>query len=297
MNQSTNHIMMMEPVGFHSNPETMETNTYQAPDPNNIVSIQDKAAHEFRGLRDHLVSKGIVVTSVLGQKESPDDIFCNNWIATFGDKTLGYYPMLAANRQIERRRDVKEILEATYDVAFDFSAYEKEGKFLESTGAHWLDRVNHVAYFSISSRCNEELAKEFCKKMDLEPVLFHTKNHAGKPVYHTDVMMYIGTGYAGICSPCIVENDRSRVLSQLSKHRDIVDISMDQLKAFCGNSLELIGSEGKKKLIMSTSALNAYTDAQKNKLLEYVSEIVHSDIETIEKYGGGSARCMLLELY
>ena len=289
--------MMMEPVGFHSNPETMETNTYQAPDPNNIVGIQNKAAEEFRIFRDHLVSKGIAVTSVLGQKESPDDIFCNNWVATFGDKTLGYYPMLAPNRQIERRSDVMGILESMYDVAFDFSAYEKEEKFLESTGAHWLDRVNRVAYFSLSSRCNEDLAKEFCRKMDFEPVLFHTKNHAGKPVYHTDVMMYIGTGYAGICSPCIIEEDRARVLGQLSKHREIIDITMDQLKAFCGNSLELVGSDNKKKLVMSVSAFNAYSEEQKKTLLDHVSEIIYSDLDTIEKYGGGSARCMLLELH
>lgn len=252
---------------------------------------------EFRQFRDLLIEKGIVVTSVIGQKESPDDIFCNNWVATFGNKTLGYYPMLAPNRQIERRPDVMEILESMYDVAFDFSAKEKEGQYLESTGAHWLDRINKIAYFSISPRCDERLARKFCDKMGYEAVMFHTKNHAGKPVYHTDVMMYIGTGYAGICSPCIVEEDRKRVLDSLSKHREIVDLSMDQLKAFCGNSLELIGTGGARKLVMSSAAHTALDSAQKKTLLKYVSEIVHADIETIEKYGGGSARCMLLELH
>lgn len=297
MSQSTNHIMMMEPVGFHSNPETMETNTYQAPDPSDIQSIQEKSVIEFRRLRDTLVDKGIIVTTVLGQKESPDDIFCNNWVATFGDKTLGYYPMLAPNRQIERRPDVMGFLESMYDVAFDFSELEKQGKYLESTGAHWLDRVNRIAYFSISPRCHEDMALKFCEKMGYEPVMFRTQNHVGKPVYHTDVMMYIGTGYAGICSPCIVEEDRKRVLDSLSKHREIVDLSMDQLKSFCGNSLELIGTGGAKKLVMSSEAYSALNETQKNTLLKYVTEIVHADISTIEKYGGGSARCMLLELH
>lgn len=297
MKQSTNHIMMMEPVAFHSNPETMATNSYQAPDPDNLKAIQEKAAQEFRQFRDLLASKGIIVTSVIGQKESPDDIFCNNWVATFGDKTLGYYPMLAPNRQIERRKDVMTFLESIYDVAFDFSAFEKEDLYLESTGAHWLDRQNKIAYFSLSARCSERLANEFCKRMGYEPVLFHTRNHAGMPVYHTDVMMYIGTGYAGICSSCILEEDRARVVNKLRESREVVDLTMDQLKAFCGNSLELIGGNLEKKLIMSTSAYQALQNGQKETLLKYVSEIVHADISTIEKYGGGSARCMLLELH
>ena len=289
--------MMMEPVGFHSNPETMETNTYQAPDPSDVHAIQKRSVQEFRALRDALVEHGVIVTTTLGQKESPDDIFCNNWVATFGDKTLGYYPMLAPNRQIERRADIMGMLESMYDVAFDFSAREKQGQYLESTGAHWLDRENRIAYFSLSPRCNEDLALEFCKKMDFEPVFFHTRNHAGKAVYHTDVMMYIGTGYAGICTPCIVEEDRKRVIQSLSRHREIVDLDMHQLKSFCGNSLELIGTGGKKILAMSKAAHDALREEQKSTLLKYVSEIVYADIATIEKYGGGSARCMLLELH
>ena len=133
--------------------------------------------------------------------------------------------------------------------------------------------------------------------MGYEAVMFRTKNHAGKPVYHTDVMMYIGTGYAGICLACILKEDRQRVLDSMSEHREVIDLSMDQLKAFCGNSLELIGTGGKKLLAMSSGAYAALDEAQKSTLLKYVSEIVHADITTIEKYGGGSARCMLLELH
>lgn len=297
MKQSTNQIMMMEPIAFHSNPETSATNSYQHDDPRDVEAIQRQAVQEFRGFRDRLVEKGIIVVSTLGQEGSPDDIFCNNWVATFGDGTLAYYPMLAPNRQIERRRDIMNMLEARYDIALDFSPYEAEGKFLESTGAHWLDRVNKVAYFSLSARCDEALAHKWCEQMGFEAVTFRTRNHAGIPVYHTDVMMFIGTGYAGICSSCIVEEDRARVLEKLSRYHEIIDISMEQLRAFCGNSLELRGTDDKKFLVMSGSAYRAYGEGQKHHFLKFVDEIVFSDIPTIEKYGGGSARCMLLELH
>ena len=288
---------MMEPAGFHSNPQTMETNTYQADDPDDISSIQMQAVQEFRGLRDKLIEQGIIVVTALGCKESPDDIFCNNWIATLADFQMVLYPMLAENRRIERRDDIMEYLGRHYDVALDLSDEELEGHFLESTGSHWLDRVNKVAYFAVSPRTDIALAERWCGHFEFEPVFFQTSNHVGKPVYHTDVMMYIGSAVAGICSSCIIEEDRSRVLDKLSLHRDIVDISMDQLRSFCGNSLELRGTNDKRILVMSEAAFKAYSDDQKSDLSKHIDEIVYSDITTIEKYGGGSARCMLLELH
>ncbi len=289
--------MMMEPVAFHSNSETSATNSYQHEDPLDVDAIQKQAVVEFRALRDRIVEKGIIVTTTLGQIGSPDDIFCNNWVATFGDGTLAYYPMLAPNRQIERRRDIMDMLEGRYKIALDFSPYEQDGKFLESTGAHWLDRINKIAYFSLSARCSEELAHEWCAKMGYEAVTFTTRNHAGIPVYHTDVMMFIGTGYAGICADCILEEDRARVLAKLSQHHQVVDLTLEQLRAFCGNSLELRGTDNRKFLVMSGSAYRALGESQKRTLLSFVDDIIYSDIPTIEKFGGGSARCMLLELH
>lgn len=300
--QSTGHIMMMEPRGFYSNPETMETNTYQAENPPNTASIQELAKHEFRRLRDRIVEAGIAVTTVLGHPDSPDDIFCNNWVSTQlmknGEATLVYYPMLAPNRRIERRPEVMSLLESRYRIALDLSFEEKNGKYLESTGALWMDRLNFVAYSSLSSRADMGLARRWCAEMGFEYAPFHTKNHAGKPVYHSDVMMFIGTGYVGICLECILPEDRAAIRTKLeATGREIVEISMDQLRQFCGNSLELIGTGGARKLVMSGNAYRAYTDAQKAIFLKYVSEIVYADIPTIEKYGGGSARCMLLELF
>lgn len=295
--QTTNKIMMMEPVGFHSNPQTMETNTYQAENPNDLSEITSKAIKEFRGLRDRLVEAGVIVVTALGHKASPDDIFCNNWVATLSEGRMILYPMLAENRRIERRDHIMEYLGHFYDVAMDVSYEEQRGRYLESTGSHWLDRVNKVAYFALSPRTNKDLAQQWCDFFEFEPVFFHTKNHVGKPVYHTDVMMYIGTSIAGVCASCIIEEDRSYVLDRLSEHHDILDISMDQLRSFCGNSLELRGIDDKKIIAMSSAAYYAYTDDQKSLLLKHVDEIIHSDISTIETYGGGSARCMLLELH
>jgi hypothetical protein len=189
------------------------------------------------------------------------------------------------------------MLEGRYPVALDLSKEELNGRYLESTGSLWMDRVNRVAYCAISPRTNEDLAREWCARMDFEFLPFHTRNHTGKPVYHTDVMMFIGTGYAGVCLECILPEDREKVVARLSLTHEIIPISLAQLKSFCGNSLELVGSGGALKLIMSGAAYRALTEAQKKALLRYVSEIVWADIPTIEKYGGGSARCMLLELH
>ena len=289
-------LMMMEPARFHANPQTKETNTYQYDDPADISPVHQQAVAEYRALRDLLVSKGIIVVSTFGQEASPDDVFCNNWVSTLSGGRMTLYPMLADNRRIERRPDLLEFLGKMYTQVLDLSTEELNGKFLESTGSHWLDRVNKIAYIGLSSRTNQELAQRWCDHYGFEPVFFNTKNHAGKPVYHSDVMMYIGTKVVGICAECILPEDRQRVLDKLAEHRDIVEISMDQLKSFCGNSLEVKGHD-KNYLVMSEQAYNAYTQEQKNKLLQYVDSILYSDISTIEKYGGGSARCMLLELF
>ena len=299
--QSTNTIMMMEPARFHSNPQTMETNTYQAPDPEDITPVHHHAVEEYRRLRDRLVEEGVIVVSTIGQPESPDDIFCNNWVATFaeadGSRSMTLFPMLAENRRIERRADLLNFLGRLYDLKLDLSEEEQHGRFLESTGSLWCDRVNKVAYIALSDRTNEALAQRFCETYGFRTVMFHTRNHADKPVYHTDVMMYIGSGYAGLCLDCILPADRARVRDQLSKTHEIIEITMEQLRAFCGNSLELRDRHGQTLLAMSSAAHAAYTTEQKDTLLRYVDRIIHTDITTIEKYGGGSVRCMLLELH
>ncbi|NQZ13907.1 MAG: hypothetical protein HRT94_03640 [Alphaproteobacteria bacterium] len=299
--QSTNHIMVMEPGLFHANPQTMATNSYQHEDEGELSSIHEKAVDEFRVFRDMLAENGVVVTTTKGLPESPDDIFCNNWVSTHlnedSSPRMVLYPMLAPNRQIERRKDLIEFLERTYKDVQDYSEYEAEEKFLESTGALCLDRVNRVAYHARSGRSHDDLAKLWCEKNDFDHVPFDTE-HRGKPVYHTDVVMWIGTKLAGICSECLT--DRS-VIDRLSTTHDVIEFTNEQMENFCGNSLQVIGyKDGKtpeEMLVMSAAGYNALNDEQKAKLDEYYSTIISPKIPTIEYYGGGSARCMLLELF
>lgn len=299
--QSADHIWMTEPVRFHCNQQTMPTNSYQSEDPPDIAEVQRLALAEFHELRNRIVEAGVTVTTVLGAYDSPDDIF-PNWASTHilpdGARGLVYYPMLNDNRRIERRPHLKELLERSYHVILDLSGEERRSLALESTSALWMDRVNKVAYSALSLRADREMGQKWCDFMGYRYVPFETRNHVGKPVYHTDVMMFIGTGFAAVCFECILPEYRDMVRSSIeATGRDIVEISMDQLLEFCGNALELSSRDGTKKLVMSGSAYHAYTDAQKEIFMRHVSEIIYADLPTIQKYGGGAARCMIMELF
>ena len=299
--QSTNHIMVMEPGLFHANPQTMPTNSYQHEDEGDMSSIHEKAVAEFRVFRDMLADKGVIMTTVKGVPESPDDIFCNNWVSTHqnedGSARIVLYPMLAPNRQIERRKDLIDFLKRTYNDVQDYSEYEQESEFLESTGALCLDRVNRIAYHARSDRSHDELAALWCEKNDFKHFSFDTL-HRGKPVYHTDVVMWIGSKLAGICSECLESRD---VVEQLSKTHDVIEFTNDQMEKFCGNSLQVIaypdGKTPEEILVMSASGYGALTEEQKTKIGAYYKTVISPEIPTIEYYGGGSARCMLLELF
>jgi len=299
--QSTNHIMVMEPGLFYANPQTMETNTYQHENDVEHAEIHARAVAEFRAFRDLLAENGVIVTTTKGTPDSPDDIFCNNWVSTHltaeGKPRMVLYPMLAANRQLERRKDLITHLKRTYKDIQDFSLHEQHGKFLESTGALCLDRVNRTAYHARSDRSHDELAAMWCKMNDFNLMSFNTR-HNGKPVYHTDVVMWIGTKLAGICSQCLHNRD---VIDVLSQTHDVIEFSNEQMQNFCGNSLQVIGHpDGKtpeEMLVMSDSGYSALTKAQREKIGEYYKTVLTPKIPTIEKYGGGSARCMLLELF
>lgn len=291
--QSTNHIMVMEPVDFHANEETKDTNSYQHDDDKDTVEIHKRAVAEFRAFRDLLVTHGVMMTTVLGQMGCPDDIFCNNWISTHHGARMVLYPMLAPNRQRERRKDIIDIMRTTYTDVQDFSTHEQHDKFLESTGAMCLDRVNKVAYQARSGRSNDELAAMWCKMNGFTHIPFDTM-HKGKPVYHADVVMWVGTNVAGVCSECLVKDD---IVKHLRHRRDVVEFTNEQMQAFCGNSLEVVGRNGEKMLVMSAAGFKTLRDDQKEILSRHYKTIISPDIQTIEYYGGGSARCMLLELF
>lgn len=294
--QSTRHIMMMEPAEFYANPETMETNVYQVEEDLSKDEILELALKEFQDYRDMLVANGVIVTTARGYAGCPDMIF-PNWVSTHEDGRMVLYPMLNENRRAERDPAVIEFLEKAYSEIVDMTHYEQEGLFLEARGSVVSDRVNKVGYSALSPRTNADLAKKWADTMGYDIEIFDTLSHTGKPVYHTDLVMYIGSTMAAVCAPAIVEKDRERVLERLNKTHEVLELSMEQLQCFCGNALEVRGHDDEPMLAMSSKAHQSLTDVQREMMNKHFAKLIHSPIPTLEKYGGGSARCMLLELY
>ena len=294
--QSTSHLFMIEPESFYSNEQTSYTNHYQeeASD-EDIGEITQKALVEFHNLKDKIEAKGIQVTSLKGSKECPDHIF-PNWFMTFDNKTMQIFSMLAPNRRKEKKLSMIEHLSETYELTADFSYLENKEIFLESTSSMVFDRVNRIVYAGISPRTNAVQLIIWCRNNDFELVLFETESHTGSPIYHTDVLMYVGTDIIGICFDVIKEEHVDYVKEKVNAHHDVVELTSDQIQNFSGNAIEAKNEEG-ELLIISSRGFSALNQNQVNKLLKSYKEIIHSDIPTIEKYGGGSARCMLTELF
>jgi hypothetical protein len=294
--QSTRHLYMIEPAVFYANPETLETNNYQEPDDKSAQSLFEAALREFRGLRDALVENGVFVSTLKGSESCPDHLF-PNWFMTHRDRTFSLYPMMNDNRRAERVPGQIAWLSHYYGLRADYSAHERDGRYLEGTSALWLDRPGQKAYVALSARVNEDLAREWCRENGYEPIIFETSGHNGKPVYHTDVALHIGTGFAGVCTQAILPQYRDTVLGNLQQGREVIEITPDQMRSFCGNALEVLGRGDKKMLVMSDTAYSALRPDQKEAYLRHVTKIIHAPLPVIEQYGGGSARCMVQELF
>jgi hypothetical protein len=272
----------------------MGTNAYQEQSADqDAVKIAAAAVREFRGLRDTLIEYGVIVTTAKGRIGTPDDLFCNNWVSTHGGGTKILYPMLAKNRRKERRLDLIALLDQSYKTILDLSPFERDGQFLESTGSLVLDRVHKIAYAALSPRTDAALVQKFAETMKYEAVTFRTKGE----IYHTNVMMAVGTGFAAICLECVDPADREKVQRSLTKHHEIIELTEAQISSFCGNMIELQNADGERLILMSSAAYGAITAQQKTTLLDHAARIVHAPIPTIERHGGGSARCMVLELF
>ena len=295
--QSTSHLFMIEPESFYVNEQTAFTNHYQkeAIDETPEV-IAEKALNEFHNLKNKIENKGITVTSLKGSKDCPDHIF-PNWFITFEDKTMQIFSMMAPNRRKEKKLSMIEFLTKSYELTNDMSYLEEKEIFLESTSSMVFDRVNRIVYAGISPRTNAVQLIIWCRNNDFELVLFETESHTGSPIYHTDVLMYVGTDIIGICFDVIKEEHVDYVKEKVNAHHDVVELTSDQIQNFSGNAIEAKNEEGELFLIISSRGFSALNQNQVNKLLKSYKEIIHSDIPTIEKYGGGSARCMLTELF
>ena len=295
--QSTSHLFMIEPESFYSNEQTSYTNHYQKEvTGEDIGEITQKALMEFHTLKNKIEERGIKVTSLKGSKECPDHIF-PNWFMTFDNKTMQIFSMLAPNRREEKKLSMIEHLSNTYKLSADFSYLENKEIFLESTSSMVFDRVNRIVYAGISPRTNAVQSIIWCRNNNFELVLFETEGHTGSPIYHTDVLMYVGTDIIGICFDVIKEEHVDYVKEKVNAHHEVVELTSEQIQNFSGNAIEAKNEAGELFLIISSRGLNALNDDQVNKLLKNYKEIIHSDIPTIEKYGGGSARCMLTELF
>ena len=297
-NQSSNHLFMIEPEVFYSNEQTADSNHYQKDHDAEFTKddVKKKALDEFHGLKNKIEENGIKVTSMKGIPECPDHIF-PNWFITFEDKTFQLFSMKAVNRRLEKTKEMIEFLSMNYSLSGDLTEYENKDLFLEATSSMVIDRVNMVVYAAISSRTSSELAKKWCDDNNYELVLFETESHKGDAIYHTDVFMYVGQKIIGICFDVILPQYRQMVKEKVNRFHDVYEIEKNQILDFCGNSLEAKNNFDEFFLIMSSRAFNALNANQKEKLSKYYKKIIHSDLTAIEKYGGGSARCMLNELF
>lgn len=295
--QSTNKIFMVEPKVFFMNPQTASSNHYQIDDNSkDSKAILNAAKKEFNNFKNCLIKNGVEIMAMKGSEECPDHIF-PNWFITFEDKTFQIFSMLAENRRKEKTPEMIKKLSEEYNLTRDLSSLEDRNIFLESTSSMVFDRVNRVVYLTISPRANAGLANEWCNENNYELVMFETESHTGSPIYHTDVLMFVGTTAIGICYEVIKPEYRELVKERVERFHDVIEIKKEQLLNFCGNCLEIPDKDGNLLLAMSTAAYNAYTEPQKVKIEKHFKKIVHTDISTIEKYGGGSARCMLAELF
>ena len=302
--QTANTVLMVEPIAFGYNSQTAQNNYFQVEQKE--ADIQEKALQEFNNFVEKLRAKGIQVITIKDTLEphSPDSIFPNNWVSFHEDGRVALYPMFAPNRRVERRSD---ILDTLRDEGFnineveDLSSAETEDQFLEGTGSMIFDHDFKIAYGSVSLRLDEGLFRDFCEKFGYTPVVFHSFQNVGNqrlPIYHTNVMMCVAEQFVVICLDCIDDElEREKVQEVIkSTDKEVIEISEEQMHQFAGNMLQVQNEEGTQFLVMSQTAYKSLTKKQIEKIESYC-EIIYADLNTIEVNGGGSARCMLAEVF
>ena len=298
--QTTSKVFMVKPVCFGFNEQTAGNNAFQKEGFNQ--GAQEKALKESNDFVSLLRENGIevVIAEDTLEPKTPDSIFPNNWFSTHSEGKLVLYPMFAPNRRAERKDVFLEEIKKNFDCKkiVDLTKWENEGKFLEGTGSMVLDRVAKVAYACKSPRTCEEVFNDFCKQLEFTPLLFNAVDKNDKMIYHTNVLMCIGSTFAVVCTDSIKDKEEcKKVVKSLEKSgKKVVKITFDQMEHFAGNMLEVKNKEGKRFLIMSQTAFDCLTDEQKDYLGKECT-ILHPKIECVEVNGGGSARCMMAELF
>ena len=298
--QTASSFLMIRPKGFSYNLQTAATNIFQQAAIGTASEITNRAIEEFQHILLRLQKMNLNI-HVFDQSdnETPDAVFPNNWISFHEDGKVILYPMLTANRRKERRTDIVLALKERYAIkeVIDLTYYENENKFLEGTGSIVFDHVNSHAYACLSERTNVDVLKKVCEIIGYKPYTF-TASDKDIPIYHTNVMLHIGEGYAVLCAESIADikerKDLERILA-FTGH-EVVLISKDQMHSFSGNMLQVQSMEGKKYTLLSSEAIRAFHFSQIEIITKY-SELISFDLHTIEKVGGGSTRCMIAEIF
>lgn len=297
------NILMIRPVNFGFNEETASSNAFQNVEfgKANAANAQAVALKEFDVMVEKLRAVGVNVIVIEDTLEprTPDSIFPNNWISFHEDGTIVTYPMQAENRRLERREDIIETIKNQFVVnnIVDLTFFEEDEMYLEGTGSMVLDRQKEIAYACLSPRTHIEVLDEFSNEIGYEIVSFDAFDQNGKEIYHTNVLMCVGTEFVIICLQAIPrQKEKKFVVKTIEESgKEIIEITLDQMNHFAGNMLEVTGNDGAKYLVMSSSAYNSLSKNQIEKL-ETFAKIVHSDLSMIEGNGGGSARCMMAEV-
>ena len=299
--QSTNSVLMIRPCRFYPNPETAADNAFQARLDCAVDALSALAQNEFDAAVHKLRAAGVTVHVFedMAEPEKPDAVFPNNWISTHHDGRIALFPMYSALRRRERRQDIVGELRKEYCVneVIDYSAFEEQGYCLEGTGSLVLDQVNRLAYVSLSNRSSPKVIQRFANDFAYKPVIFTSIGSDGQPIYHTNVMMCIGTAFAMVGLDTIRNKaERHEVRAHLEKGgKEIVELSAEQVANFAGNAIELHDADGEKLLVLSDRALRALTDEQRARLSRH-ARLFPLELPTIE-LGGGSARCMIVTIH
>ncbi|MCG8530176.1 MAG: arginine deiminase-related protein [Desulfovibrionales bacterium] len=307
VSRTTDTILMVRPYDFGFNEETGMDNEFQQRPTESEEEINKKANLEFQTMVDRLRAEGVTVLILEKPKKAydrtPDAIFPNNWFSTEHDGTLLTYPMAAMNRRRERRpEDVEKLLKANgYKIrnVINVGSLDETEKFLEGTGSMIIDHRAEVVYAARSNRCDEDQFDNFIRlRFYEEGIIFDTQSSKGTPIYHTNVMMSIGDRYAVACLECIPDaHQRSGVKKSLEASFDLIEISMDQMENyFCGNILQVNSAGGRPLIVMSQTAHDGFSDDQRSRLEKY-GTLLPMELSTIESIGGGSARCMMAEIF
>ena len=299
--QSTNAVVMVRPFRFFPNPETASDNAFQRPvAPDDANAIARAAQEEFDRAVESLRGADVTVHvfNDTASPEKPDAVFPNNWFSTHHDGRVALYPMYSPARRHERRRDVIDELGKLYRIRalVDYTSFEQRGLYLEGTGSLVLDYVNRIAYVSLSKRADHELVQRFCADFDFEPMTFESVDDDGRPIYHTNVVLCVGSEFALAGLELIPDpRQRERIRGRLeASGKKVIALDRDQIANFAGNALELHNASG-KLLVLSTRSVDVLTTEQRNEIERY-ARLLPLAIPTIE-LAGGSARCMMATIH